>query len=78
MLNTWRHTAARNCTVTLHLGDGLQVEVSDDGGGLPLTIRPGVGMSSMVERARELGGRCSIGGGPEGGTQILAVIPVRA
>jgi signal transduction histidine kinase len=78
MLNTWRHTVARHCTVTLHLDDGLRVEVSDDGGGLPLTVRPGVGMISMMERARELGGRCSIGGGPEGGTRISAAIPVRA
>jgi signal transduction histidine kinase len=78
MLNTWRHTVARHCTVTLHLHDGFHVEVSDDGGGLPLTVRPGVGMTSMMERARELGGRCSIDGGPDGGTQILAVIPVRA
>jgi len=78
MLNTWRHTAARHCTVTLHLDDGFRVEVSDDGDGLPATVSPGVGMTSMIERARELGGRCSIGGGPQGGTQIRAVIPVRA
>jgi signal transduction histidine kinase len=78
MLNTWRHTLARHCTVMLHLDESFHVEVSDEGDGLPLTVSPGVGMTSMLERARELGGRCSIGGGPEGGTQIRAVIPVRA
>jgi signal transduction histidine kinase len=76
MLNVWRHTNARHCTVRLGMDGGLQVEVTDDGDGLPVSVRPGVGMNSMVERANELGGRCSIGMGPAGGTQVSASIPV--
>jgi signal transduction histidine kinase len=76
MQNVWRHSIARHCTVHLRMDGGLQVEVTDDGDGLPDSVRPGVGMSSMVERASELGGRCSIGMGPAGGTQVRASIPV--
>jgi signal transduction histidine kinase len=76
MHNVWRHTTARHCTVRLRMDAGLHVEVVDDGDGLPTSVRPGVGMNSMVERASELGGRCSIGIGPAGGTQVSASIPV--
>jgi signal transduction histidine kinase len=76
MQNVWRHSTARHCAVRLRIDGGLHVEVTDDGDGLPSPVRPGVGMSSMVERANELGGRCSIGTGPAGGTQVSASIPV--
>jgi two-component system, NarL family, sensor kinase len=39
--------------------------------------RPGVGLSSMRERALELGGTLSAGPGPHGGT-VTAVLPLRA
>ena len=39
----------------------LTVEITDDGAGLPATgLVPGVGLSSMRERAAEMGGECSV------------------
>ena len=35
--------------------DGLRLEISDDGLGLPSNMQPGVGLNSMRERAEELG-----------------------
>ncbi len=55
----------------------MVLEVSDDGRGLPAERRAGVGLSSMRERAAELGGVCSIEPGPAGGTRVLARLPTR-
>ena len=79
--NTARHSGASSCLVSLCLeeADGtLQLEVSDDGKGVAEDRSAGVGMSSMRERAEELGGTLTVGTGPEGGTQILARLPLRA
>jgi signal transduction histidine kinase len=63
--------------------DAVEVEVTDDGRGLPARPVPGVGLSSMRERAAELGGSCSVGPGPAGspapsGTRVHAVLPLPA
>ena len=52
--------------------------VIDDGGGLPPDGRAGVGLTSMRERAEELGGKCAVASGPEGGTWVVAELPVNA
>ena len=44
--------------------------------GLPATLRPGVGLRSMRERAEELGGTLTIEPGPEGGTRVAAILPI--
>ncbi|MEV8630466.1 histidine kinase [Streptosporangium sp. NPDC051023] len=54
----------------------LNVRVSDDGAGLSANRRSGVGLSSMRERAAELGGTCVITSPPEGGTVVEAVLPL--
>jgi signal transduction histidine kinase len=76
LMNVVRHAQAHTCTVRLALADGLQIEVSDDGTGLPEVYRAGVGLRSMRERALELGGRCSIEPRPEGGTHVSVWLPV--
>ena len=79
MTNVARHAGARSCRVRLSTeGGALELEVSDDGVGLPEggSIQPGVGLSSMRERARELGGTCEIRRGPRGGTRVLATLPL--
>ena len=38
----------------------------------------GLGMSAMAERAAELGGTCSIGPRPGGGTAVTAELPLRS
>ncbi len=60
----------------LALSDALGVEVQDDGCGLPPGRRAGVGLSSMRERAVELGGSCAVEPNPDGGTRVRARLPL--
>jgi signal transduction histidine kinase len=74
--NAARHASARQCQLRLTLDDTLEVEVCDDGVGLPTARREGVGLAAMRERAAELGGTCLIEGRPGGGTRVLARLPL--
>jgi signal transduction histidine kinase len=77
LANFVRHSQGTSCRITLSCTDGrLQVEVLDDGRGLPEEIQPGVGLGSMRERAEELGGSCAIESLPQGGTRVLARLPL--
>lgn len=76
--NAARHSGARRCQLRLADEDGLTIEMVDDGHGIPSDHRVGVGLTSMRERAAELGGRCEIEGRPGGGTRVLAWLPVAA
>jgi signal transduction histidine kinase len=75
--NAARHARARSCAVTLSQNGRLELEISDDGDGLPDVVRPGVGLRSMHERAEELGGSCEVSARPGGGTRVLARLPLR-
>lgn len=78
MTNAARHSAATRIEVRLALvGDGLRIEVWDDGGGPPVGWQPGFGLTSMRERAAELGGSCQAGPGPDGG-RVIASLPLGA
>ena len=69
LTNTARHSGASSCLVSLCLdeADGtLQLEVSDDGKGVAEDRSAGVGMSSMRERAEELGGTLAVEAPPGG------------
>lgn len=86
--NVVRHAEAQRCAVSLRVDRNdrfgalsagraiLRIEVSDDGVGLPLELQPGVGLSSMRERAEELGGWCEVVSGEESGTRVTAVLPM--
>jgi len=76
LTNTIRHAQARTCTVCLTVGDALEVEIRDDGVGLLLGGRGGVGLTSMRERTDELGGTCQIVSVPGAGTRIHARLPL--
>ncbi len=76
LTNVWRHSGARTCTVTVRRDRRLYIEVTDDGSGLPADVRPGVGLGSMRERAAELGGTCTIGLAPGGGTTVRLELPL--
>ncbi|WP_067824424.1 sensor histidine kinase [Actinomadura kijaniata] len=76
LTNVHRHARAGSAVVRLHLNGDLHVTVGDDGVGMPPSARSGVGMSSMRERAAELGGSCTVGPGPDGGTVVHARLPV--
>jgi signal transduction histidine kinase len=86
MTNVLRHAAASRCTVRLtaeSVGSGsrtaelLQVRVEDDGCGIELDGRTGVGFESMRNRAEELGGELRVMRRPGGGTVLAALLPLR-
>jgi two-component system, NarL family, sensor kinase len=75
--NAIRHSNAENCIVRLRREDGtLVVVVRDDGTGLVAAPRLGVGLTSMRERAEELGGSCTVTSGEGAGTVVEARLPV--
>ncbi|MDP9358222.1 MAG: sensor histidine kinase [Chloroflexota bacterium] len=77
LTNVVRHATAHACHVTIALGEKLELEITDDGIGLPEDRRTGVGLSSMRERAAELGGTLAVKRRePTGGTQVLACLPL--
>ena len=54
----------------------LSLEVEDDGRGIGEHRRGvGVGLTSMRERAEELGGSCKMEPGPSDGTRVSALLP---
>ncbi|MDX1687023.1 MAG: hypothetical protein R3248_03485, partial [Candidatus Promineifilaceae bacterium] len=71
MTNVVRHAKAERCEVMVQMVENsrsyLQIDVVDDGVGLPPDLRPGVGLRSMRERAEELGGHCEVGTEEDGG-----------
>jgi len=78
LTNITRHALATKCTVRIRLDDqDLDVEVRDDGVGLPEGWRAGVGITSMRERVTELGGDLVIEPALPHGTRINARLPAR-
>jgi signal transduction histidine kinase len=81
LTNTMRHAGACRAIVTLRRdGDGVVVDVDDDGTSGPPSARrhDGNGLVGMQERAAACGGRLRIGTSPLGGWQIHAWLPTQA
>jgi signal transduction histidine kinase len=76
LTNVTRHAAANSCAVRLWVDDDLHIEVVDDGVGLSERTNGGVGLSSMRERATELGGECLVEANHDGGTRVFATLPL--
>jgi len=83
LTNVARHAGASRATVSLAPDErgGLRVEVRDDGVGIPdrrgdHAPHAGVGLTSMRERATELGGTFGVDALPEGGTRVQARLPL--
>lgn len=75
--NAVRHAGADH--ITVHLsggGDGVAIDVLDDGRGCPDDAAPGLGLQSMRDRATELGGTCSVTAAQDGGTRVSAFLPL--
>jgi two-component system, NarL family, sensor kinase len=86
LTNALRHASATRCLLRIRVDEralseralserALVLRVQDDGRGIPLEARHGVGLASMRERASELGGSVRIAPGPGGGTLVEAVLP---
>jgi signal transduction histidine kinase len=78
LANVVRHAHARTCRVQLAIDSALSVTVTDDGQGIPPNHPLGIGLTSMRERAAELGGACVVEAGPNGGTRVTARLPLGA
>ncbi len=75
--NVHLHASAAHCRVVLRReASRLVCEVSDDGVGLPEGFRPGVGITSMRERAAELGGALTLEARGGGGTVVRVELPL--
>jgi two-component system NarL family sensor kinase len=77
LTNVTRHAHATHCSVRIQLDKDLDVEIRDDGVGLPEGWRAGVGIASMRERVTELGGDLVIEPCLPHGTRINARLPAR-
>ncbi|MDO5753531.1 sensor histidine kinase [Arthrobacter sp.] len=80
LTNVARHSGATTAVVELHGSEKrLRVTVTDRGSWVPpSSARAGVGLDSMRQRARELGGRTTITGADGAGTGTGAGTRVRA
>jgi PAS domain S-box-containing protein len=79
--NVKRHSGADRAQVCLEgFGDGLRLSVSDRGKGMdpnkPASER-GIGIRSMEERLRLLGGQLEIHSSPQEGTTVDAWVPLK-
>ncbi|WP_172875930.1 sensor histidine kinase [Micromonospora inositola] len=75
MTNVSHHAHARACHISLNLDGALQLDIIDDGRGLPAGTPAGVGLNAMRERAAELGGDLSITASGAG-THVRARLPI--
>jgi PAS domain S-box-containing protein len=75
--NVARHSRANKVEVSLsHIGERLNVVISDDGAGIPSSHRLGSGLLNMYDRAARLGGACTVTSGEGTGTTVRWQAPV--
>jgi signal transduction histidine kinase len=79
LTNALRHSGARNATVTLRWTPArLEVEVEDDGRGLPETpTNSGHGLVGIRERVALYGGTVRFEPTANGGTRLMASLPLK-
>jgi signal transduction histidine kinase len=77
LVNVSRHADAKRCQLRLSIAHNtLNLDISDDGKGIPASHNIGVGLHAMYERSSELGGRCMVTPGTSGGTLIQVRLPL--
>jgi signal transduction histidine kinase len=79
LTNVVRHAGASEVLVTAVRDEReVRLTIDDDGRGVvgQPSASPGLGLTSMRERAALMGGTFSIGGGPLGGTRVTVRVPV--
>jgi signal transduction histidine kinase len=80
LTNVGKHAHARAAHIRLVFVDGnpamLEMNITDDGCGLPPQPTRGLGLLSMQARAAEVGGVCHIESTVNGGTHVRVSLPV--
>lgn len=80
LTNVSRHSRASRVEVSLAVGGGvLKLDVVDNGIGMPDVMpRPGLGVTGMQERAKRLGGECTVTRRDGDGTAVSLTVPIGA
>jgi len=73
--NVIRHARAASCWIEIKADGALELAIRDDGVGISDGYRSGIGLHSIRERARELGGLCELRARAEGGTEVWVCLP---
>ena len=78
LTNVAKHARASRVAVRVEVLDGrLELEVVDDGVGLPEALRPnGMGVGNILERAELLGGEATLSSVAGGGVRVLWRVPL--
>lgn len=80
LTNVARHSGARRVSVVARIDDGTAtLTVSDDGAGFKMATgrdEHGLGLVSMMERARLVGGSVEVRSAPGDGTEVRARVPI--
>jgi two-component system, NarL family, sensor kinase len=76
LTNVIRHAGAHHAHVTLDASDAaLTVTITDDGHGIHRPPHPGVGLTSMRQRAQALRGTLRVDSSDHG-TTVMATLPL--
>lgn len=78
LTNVVRHAQASSCSVQVRIGSDIALVVVDDGRGLGPADPNGLGLTSMRERAEELGGWCTVDDIVPTGCRVSASVPLVA
>jgi signal transduction histidine kinase len=73
--NVVRHARAAQCWLSIAAGSTVVIDVVDDGIGMAVPARRGVGLTAMHERAAELGGSMRLLPNQPQGTRVHVLLP---
>lgn len=77
LTNVVRHANASKCHIHLEMEpDILHIRIADNGKGMPVHAKPGIGVRSIRERAEELGGSLELESVPGNGMKIHVCLPI--
>jgi two-component system NarL family sensor kinase len=76
LTNIHRHSGSSSASIAISTNRSkVTLEIRDQGKGIPMPLRAGVGIQGMNERVRQLGGELQIQSGQDG-TRVTATFPI--